>query len=162
MRGISIVSSRQDGDTISRRKTVEGDAFRRVPSSSYGGGNPYDEEAAIFEAESNTRVKRQKSEKKASSDGSKEADEKDDPFLVDWDSPDDPQNPLNWTAFRRWSYTAIGGLLTLNAAFSSSAPSGIASQLIQEFGFSTEVATLAISLFVVGFASALQLNRMLA
>lgn len=36
-------------------------------------------------------------------------------------------------------------------AFSSSAPSGIVGQLIEEFTFSREVATLTISLFVGGY-----------
>lgn len=35
--------------------------------------------------------------------------------------------------------------------FASSAPSGIVPQLIEEFGFGEEVATLTISLFVAGY-----------
>ena len=30
----------------------------------------------------------------------------DDVVLVDWDGPNDPQNPLNWPTSRKW--TAIG------------------------------------------------------
>ena len=25
-----------------------------------------------------------------------------DPFVVDWDGPDDPQNPFNWTTFKKY------------------------------------------------------------
>jgi hypothetical protein len=31
-----------------------------------------------------------------------------DPDLVDWDGPDDPENPQNWTTKRKW--TLIGAL----------------------------------------------------
>lgn len=75
----------------------------------------------------------------------------------------------NWSRPYRWYITLLGGVLVLNAyvwywffllqcpyvglsrTFASSAPSGIARNLIKEFGFSTEVATLTISLFVAGY-----------
>ena len=56
---------------------------------------------------------------------------------------------LRCVSFRRFS-----AFLPLNvrySTFSSSAPSPIIPALMQEFGFSTEVGTLTISLFVAGY-----------
>ncbi|EJD04165.1 MFS general substrate transporter [Fomitiporia mediterranea MF3/22] len=75
---------------------------------------------------------------------------KKDPYLVEFD-PDDPLNPHNWSRVYRWYLTGLGGILVLNATFASSAPSGIARQLMQQFGFSMEVAVLTIALFVGGY-----------
>ncbi|KAH7317498.1 MFS general substrate transporter [Rhizoctonia solani] len=68
-------------------------------------------------------------------------DEKGHPFLVQFDGPDDPANPKNWSRSFRWYITALGGVAVLNATFASSAPSGIEGQLIKEFNL----------LFVVGY-----------
>ncbi|CAE6449493.1 unnamed protein product [Rhizoctonia solani] len=71
-------------------------------------------------------------------------DEKADSFLVQWDGPNDPANPKNWSRPFRWYITALGGVAVLNATFASSAPSGIEGQLIREFNLSTIVAILTI------------------
>ncbi|KZT54325.1 MFS general substrate transporter [Calocera cornea HHB12733] len=76
--------------------------------------------------------------------------EKEDPFLVVWEEGD-KENPKNWNRGFRWYITCFGGLLTLNATFSSSAPSGVIPQLIEDWGMSTEIATLLIAVFVVGY-----------
>ncbi|KAJ3764365.1 major facilitator superfamily domain-containing protein, partial [Lentinula raphanica] len=57
----------------------------------------------------------------------------------------------NSSKSRRWYLTILGGMLVLNATFSSSAPSGIAEALVDEFKLSDEVVTLTISLFVAGY-----------
>ena len=45
----------------------------------------------------------------------------------------------------------LTGMLVFNATFASSSPSGIIPQMEKHFGFSTEVASLTISLFVAGY-----------
>ncbi|QRW15487.1 major facilitator superfamily transporter [Ceratobasidium sp. AG-Ba] len=78
--------------------------------------------------------------------------EKGDPFLVQWDGPDDPDNPKNWSRMFRWYLTILGGVTVLNATFASSAPSGVEGQLIEKFHLSTIGAyVMFISLFVVGY-----------
>ncbi|KAI0320373.1 major facilitator superfamily domain-containing protein [Amylostereum chailletii] len=77
-------------------------------------------------------------------------DEKSEAFLVTWDEGD-PENPLNWSRTKRWYMTIVGGILVLNATFASSAPSNMLPPMIEYFGFSLEVATLMISLFVAGY-----------
>lgn len=35
-------------------------------------------------------------------------------ILVDWDGPDDPQNPQNWTGTRKWSIIILISAITFN------------------------------------------------
>ncbi|PWN30299.1 MFS general substrate transporter [Jaminaea rosea] len=74
-----------------------------------------------------------------------------DVVTVHWEGEDDPENPKNWGRLYRWYLTGLAGLLVLNSTFTSSAPAGVAPALVQEFGFSTEVAVLTISMFVAGY-----------
>lgn len=73
-----------------------------------------------------------------------------DPYLVQF-APDDKENPKNWSRRKRWYLTYFAGLLGFNATFASSAPSGIATQLMAQFKLSEEVAALTISVFVAGY-----------
>lgn len=34
--------------------------------------------------------------------GSAQGTEAPDPYVVDWDGPDDPHNPFNWTTFKKF------------------------------------------------------------
>ena len=36
-----------------------------------------------------------------------------DPNIVDWDGPDDPQNPKNWPDSKKWLNVAVLSLLTI-------------------------------------------------
>ena len=36
-----------------------------------------------------------------------------DPDVVDWDGPDDPENPLNWPARKKWTLIGILAMVTL-------------------------------------------------
>ncbi|OCT50363.1 hypothetical protein CLCR_07587 [Cladophialophora carrionii] len=36
-----------------------------------------------------------------------------DPDVVDWDGPDDPENPLNWTSRRKWANIGFLSMITL-------------------------------------------------
>lgn len=74
-----------------------------------------------------------------------------DPYLVQW-IPNDPRNPMNFSTFTKWFITMIVALATLAVALVSSAYTGGLKQIILEFGISQELATLGVSLFVVGFA----------
>ncbi len=35
-----------------------------------------------------------------------------DPFLVDWDGPDDPENPKNWSEKLKWGNIAVVASIT--------------------------------------------------
>ncbi|KAM0500918.1 hypothetical protein ACHAP8_004637 [Fusarium lateritium] len=66
--------------------------------------------------------------------------------------PKDPQNAMTFPRWKKWSFTGLQALATLATTFASSAYSGGMKQVIQYFSVSQEVATLGISLYVLGFA----------
>lgn len=75
-----------------------------------------------------------------------------DPNLIVWDGPNDPENPMNWPASKKWIVTVSLGLMTFCVTFASSVFSNATVPTSKEFGVSTEVTTLGTSLFVLGFA----------
>jgi multidrug resistance protein len=74
-----------------------------------------------------------------------------DPYLVEY-LPNDPRNPMEWPTWKKWFITLTVAGATLAVAFVSSAYTGSLTQVIEEFHCSTIVATLGVSLFVLGFA----------
>lgn len=76
---------------------------------------------------------------------------KNDPYVIAW-IPDDPRNPMNFKGWIRWSLTIMVSFTTLAVSLVSSAYTGGIEQVIQEFGIVQEIATLGVSLFVLGFA----------
>ncbi|CZR35863.1 putative mfs-multidrug-resistance transporter [Fusarium proliferatum ET1] len=74
-----------------------------------------------------------------------------DPFVVQW-IPNDPRNPQQWTDSKKWFITLSVATATLTVSLVSSAYTGGIKQIIRDFHLSQEVATLGVSLFVLGFA----------
>jgi hypothetical protein len=72
-----------------------------------------------------------------------------DPSLVEWDGPDDPENPQNWRTAKKWYITMILSTLTFCITFSSSVFSQATAETAREYGVSLEVTTLGTSLFVL-------------
>ncbi|OCK82622.1 MFS general substrate transporter [Lepidopterella palustris CBS 459.81] len=75
----------------------------------------------------------------------------DDPYVVEW-IENDPRNPMRWPNAKKWTSSLVMAGATLAVSFCSSAFSGGIFQLMFEFNSSQEVATLGLSLFVLGFA----------
>lgn len=73
-----------------------------------------------------------------------------DPWSVKFE-PGDRANPRNWGVAYRWFITGVAGVLVLSSTWASSAPSGVITDLVAEFGLSQVVAVLTISLFVAGY-----------
>lgn len=42
-------------------------------------------------------------------------DESDDISVVDWDGPNDPSNPMNWSSSRKWTAIGLVSFNTFNA-----------------------------------------------
>ncbi|KAI0034037.1 major facilitator superfamily domain-containing protein [Vararia minispora EC-137] len=76
--------------------------------------------------------------------------EKRDPFLVKF-GEDEPDNPQNWSRSKKRWLTILASLLALNATFASAAPSLIIEQIEQAFGFSQEVGSLVVAIFIAGY-----------
>lgn len=74
-----------------------------------------------------------------------------DPFLVEF-RKNDPENPMNWSRFRKWFITTIVTLSVFAITFTSSAYSVSSNELRQDFNISSEVFIFGVSLFVLGFA----------
>lgn len=68
-------------------------------------------------------------------------------------APNDIENPRNWSLTRRITITITAVLLVVNATFASSSPSGCFGSISEEFGVSTEVAGLTITLFLLGYCA---------
>lgn len=75
-----------------------------------------------------------------------------DPNLVDWDGPEDPENPQNFSKLRKWIITVTMSSMTMWITFASSVFSTATMVTAKEFGVSTEVMILGTSLTVFGFA----------
>ncbi|KAI5303409.1 hypothetical protein KEM56_007573, partial [Ascosphaera pollenicola] len=74
-----------------------------------------------------------------------------DPYVVEW-IPNDPRNPMGWSDALKWFITMMVGISTLGVAMISSAYTGGVDKIMMEMKISEEVATLGVSLFVLGFA----------
>ncbi|PBP21624.1 MFS general substrate transporter [Diplocarpon rosae] len=77
--------------------------------------------------------------------------EEKDPNLIEWDGPDDPENPMNWAPRKKWTVTVMLGLMTFCVTFASSVFSNATVSVAELYHISTETATLGTSLFVLGF-----------
>ncbi|RAL08498.1 MFS transporter [Aspergillus homomorphus CBS 101889] len=74
-----------------------------------------------------------------------------DPFVVSW-IPNDCRNPLLFSTARKISITLIVAFSTLTVSLTSSTYSGSITQIVDDLHVSTEVATIGLALFVLGFA----------
>lgn len=74
-----------------------------------------------------------------------------DPFVVTWIA-NDPRNPMRFSQVKKWTITLLVALAALAVSLDSSAYTGGIAQIEAEFHIGTEVATLGVSLFVLGFA----------
>lgn len=71
--------------------------------------------------------------------------------LVEFEGPDDPGNPKNWSRRKRWVITVAGSMLTFTVTFASSIFSVAINPVAEEYNIGTVTSTLGVSLFLVGF-----------
>lgn len=74
-----------------------------------------------------------------------------DPYRIEF-IPHDPRNPKTWKKWKKWLLTVTCAVATLGVTFVSSAFTGGITEMMEAFGVGTEVITLGVSLFVLGFA----------
>ncbi|KAI0884383.1 MFS general substrate transporter [Annulohypoxylon maeteangense] len=75
-----------------------------------------------------------------------------DPNIVDWDGPDDPENPLNWSGLKKGLHIAYVSLFVLYANLAATMFAPGASALAKEFHITNStVATFTVSIYVLGF-----------
>ncbi|KAL5480633.1 hypothetical protein ACEPAI_1904 [Sanghuangporus weigelae] len=74
-------------------------------------------------------------------------------MIVDWDGPEDPFNPLNWSYKKKWIATLIVSAFTFISPVSSSMIAPASDQLALHLGItSTVVLAMSTSVFVLGYA----------
>ncbi|KAF2168573.1 hypothetical protein M409DRAFT_36395 [Zasmidium cellare ATCC 36951] len=71
--------------------------------------------------------------------------------IVDWDGPDDPENPVNLPLARKWIITISLSLTNFTTTFASSIFSTANGQTAELFHVSGEVMVLGTSLYLAGF-----------
>lgn len=76
-----------------------------------------------------------------------------DPHVVDWDGPDDPKNPQNWAASRKWGIIAALAAVTLITPLASSFFAPGVPQVLRTFEETSKtMATFVVSIYILGFA----------
>lgn len=76
-----------------------------------------------------------------------------DPNIVDWDGPDDPENPMNWPASKKWKLISVLALVTLVTPLASSFFAPGVPQVMKTFGVTSNLtAALVVSIYILGFA----------
>jgi hypothetical protein len=81
------------------------------------------------------------------------AQEENDPNLVDWDGPDDPENPMNWTTTRKWAaISVISGITFLTPLGSSIFAPGVPLVMEEFKSNSSLLEGFVVSVYVLGFA----------
>ncbi|KAF3173381.1 hypothetical protein TWF225_009832 [Orbilia oligospora] len=92
---------------------------------------------------------------KTGSEGSCSDEGDDEEFLVDWDGPDDPKNPLNWSAGYRYFCLITMALQTLVVVFYSSSYVSGAVGMMRDFGIENKtIVVLGITTYLLGLAFA--------
>ncbi len=76
-----------------------------------------------------------------------------DPNIVDWDGPDDPENPLNWTPKRKWSIAALLSFMTFVTPLASSMFAPGIPEVMADFHHPYSLlSTFVVSVYVLGYA----------
>lgn len=75
------------------------------------------------------------------------------PYMVAYDGPDDPIHPHNWSGFKKVYTCAVVGLTALSVSIGSAMFAEANADIMQLYHVGATVATLGVSLFVLGFAA---------
>jgi multidrug resistance protein len=75
------------------------------------------------------------------------------PDTVDWEGPDDPNNPQNWTAKKKWSMIGALAAVTLVTPLGSSFFAPGVPEVLAAFGTTSNImASFVVSIYILGFA----------
>ncbi|PYH90222.1 caffeine resistance protein 5 [Aspergillus ellipticus CBS 707.79] len=73
--------------------------------------------------------------------------------IVDWDGPDDPQNPMNWSDARKWVVIGLISLSSFNVSMVSTVFAPGVPDVLREFNVhNSSISSLMISVYVMGSA----------
>ncbi|CUM65543.1 uncharacterized protein PRCAT00003189001 [Priceomyces carsonii] len=94
-------------------------------------------------AKKDTEVDREESDSEAS--------EKPDIILAEWDGEDDPENPYNWPFYQKAFFIGEIMFLTVSVYMASAVYTPGIEEIMERFQIGRVVATLPLSLFVIGY-----------
>ncbi|RYP89537.1 hypothetical protein DL770_004356 [Monosporascus sp. CRB-9-2] len=77
----------------------------------------------------------------------------DDPNIVGWDGPDDPECPRNWSAPKKFFFTAVTSSVILTVSFGSSVFAPATAVVAAQLGVSILVMRLGVTLWILGLAA---------
>lgn len=103
------------------------------------------------ESPSNRNVQRQESHYNHASGQKIDPEKGRDVDIIDWDGPDDPENPMNWSQNKKFFVTFEICLLTFSIYIGSAIYTSGLTGIMMQFGVSQTVAILGLTLFVVGY-----------
>ncbi|KAI1349158.1 cycloheximide resistance protein [Xylaria sp. FL0043] len=93
-------------------------------------------------------------EKGLPADKTATSDEENDPNIVWWDGDDDPENPYNWTTWRKFLNCGCISFQTFISPLASSIFAPGVPLVLEEFhSTSPEIATFVVSVYLLGFAA---------
>ncbi|RDW94179.1 MFS transporter [Aspergillus mulundensis] len=72
-------------------------------------------------------------------------------ILVDWYTTDDPENPQNWSPLKKAFVSFVICFYSFVVYFGSSITVGAVPEIVEKFGVSIEVSSLALALYVFGY-----------
>ncbi|KAH7305589.1 cycloheximide resistance protein [Stachybotrys elegans] len=76
-----------------------------------------------------------------------------DPSIVDFDGPADPENPLNWSKARKTTSIVIVSLTALLSPIGSTISAAAAADILEHFGSTDEIlGTLLTTIYLLGYA----------
>ncbi|KAI0318767.1 major facilitator superfamily domain-containing protein [Amylostereum chailletii] len=74
-------------------------------------------------------------------------------IVLDWEGPDDPGNPRNWSSFIKWRSAVIVSAFTFISPVSSSMIAPCSAQLAEQWGItSTVLLAMTTSVFILGYS----------
>lgn len=77
---------------------------------------------------------------------------KDDPNIVGWDGPDDPQNPMNWSHTKKWGTVVLVSAITFLTPLASSMFAPGVPQVMASFHSTNDMLEqFMVSVYVLGF-----------
>ena len=117
--------------------------------SNMSGKDTPDPEKEIMATEQDIDVEKQAQGLNEPEQITKSNGEDHDPNIVEFDGPDDPDDPKNWSPRRKMSITASMGGMTFTVTFSSSIFAVCLGPVSEEFNVGTVVAALGVCLFLL-------------
>ena len=135
--------------TNHHRQPFDSEQQSNASATDMSGKNTPDPEKDIMNADLDRDVEKQTKDQTPPQEAASPVEEERDHSLVEFDGPNDPDNPKNWTARKRISITMCLALMTFVVTFSSTIFAVAIQPVAEEFNVGTVTATLGVALFLL-------------